>query len=755
MTDSSLSSTASHEAAHDLLIELFTEELPPKALKALGESFSQSVVSELVTLGLSANSARYEGFATPRRLAVRVAQVQVRGADRSVEVKGPSSKVGLDAEGKATMALSKWAEKQGARVDQLSLRSDGKQDCFYFQSTVPGANLADEISRIIQVALAKLPVPKVMQYQLADGVTNVSFVRPAHRLLVLHGKEVLAAEVLGLKSDRLTEGHRFMTPASADAQGTSSVLSIASPDRYDAVLLEQGRVIASYATRRQKIAQALLEAARAQGANLTPDSARISDEAALNGELAGYLDEVTALVEWPRVYTAGFEARYLAVPQECLILTMRTNQKYFPLFDAQGKLLPKFLLVSNMDVADPKNIIEGNERVVRPRLSDAEFFFTQDQKQSLEARVPQLANVVYHAKLGTQLERMQRVSCLAEKIAQEMGADPQPAVRAATLAKADLLSGMVGEFPELQGIMGRYYALHDGESAEVAQAVAQHYQPRFAGDALPAYPYGCALALADKLETLSGIWGIGQQPTGDKDPFALRRHALGVTRMLIETVRSTATPSSDAAAFTGLAFSLTEILQWSFDGLAGLASVKVDVAGLRAFVLDRVRSYFKDKGFAPAHIEACLSAENPNSPTAFRLDSLTQRLAAVQSFASLPEAQALAAANKRIGNILKKNDVHHHPALSSQVDPGQLIEPAEQALFAAISSTAPVAQAHYAAGDFERSLSSLAALRAPVDQFFEQVMVMAEDPAVRTNRLHMLSQLHATMNRVADLAFLS
>jgi glycyl-tRNA synthetase beta chain len=361
------------------------------------------------------------------------------------------------------------------------------------------------------------------------------------------------------------------------------------------------------------------------------------------------------------------------------------------------------------------------------------------------------------------LERTQRVARLAEKIAREMGVDPQPAVRAATLAKADLLSGMVGEFPELQGIMGRYYALHDGESEQVAQAVAQHYQPRFAGDALPAYPYGCALALADKLETLSGIWGIGQQPTGDKDPFALRRHALGVTRMLIETVRGGAgagavgagAASKSAEATMGLAFSLTEILQWSFDGLAGLTSVKADVPGLRAFVLDRVRSYFKDKGFAPAHIEACLSAENADSPTAFRLDSLTQRLAAVQSFALLPEAQALAAANKRIGNILKKNDVHQGDALSSQVDPGRLIEPAERALFEAISSTAPLAQTHYASGDFERSLSSLAALRAPVDQFFEQVMVMAEDAAVRQNRLHMLSQLHATMNRVADLALLS
>jgi glycyl-tRNA synthetase beta chain len=728
----STSALGSHSA---LLIELFTEELPPKALRALGQSFSQTVLHELSAKGLCAADAVLESFASPRRLAVRVEQVHERGLDRQLELKGPSTKVGLDAEGKATMALVKWAEKQGATVDQLSQRSDGKQDCFYFQSTVSGASLSAEISAIIQTALAKLPVPKLMQYQLADGVTNVSFVRPAHRLLVLHGQSIIPAQVLGLSSDRLTEGHRFHS---------TGTLSIASAKDYEGVLLNQGKVVASYNARRAKIADALLSAADAQNARLTSHPDRISDAAALEGELAGYLDEVTALVEWPRVYVAGFEARYLAVPQECLILTMRTNQKYFPLFDARGKLMPKFLVVSNMDIADPKNIIEGNERVVRPRLSDAEFFYTQDQKQTLETRLPQLAQVVYHAKLGSQHERMQRVRTLAEMIARKLGVDPAPAARAAELAKADLLTGMVGEFPELQGIMGEYYARHDGEKPEVAEAIAQHYQPRFAGDSLPAYPYGTSVALADKLETLSGIWGIGQQPTGDKDPFALRRHALGVIRMLIET-------QDPGKTDTGLGFSLTELLQLSFDGLATLSTVKPDIVGLRSFILDRARGYLRDKGFAASHIEACLGIEDASSAQAYRLDGLMRRLAAVQSFAKLPEADALAAANKRIGNILKKNEVKREGA----IDVGLLIEPAEKALHQAMLSTGPSAQAQFSAGEFEKYMSSLAKLRAPVDQFFEAVMVMAEDAKVRTNRLAMLAELHATMNQVADLALLS
>ncbi len=720
-------------AQADLLIELFTEELPPKALKALGASFSGTIVSELQSRALVATDVQAEGFASPRRLAVRVPAVAARGQDRKVEVKGPSTKVGLGADGQPTMALIKWAEKQGARVEQLTQGNDGKQDCFYFQSTLPGVVLAEQIDAIVHSALSKLPVPKVMQYQLADGHTNVSFVRPAHRLIVLHGNQVLPAQALGLTSDRITEGHRFHS---------SGTISIADPAAYAQTLQSQGKVIASYAARRAAIAASLLDTAQREGARLSAKP-EVSDREALEGELAGYVDEVTALVEWPRVYVAGFEARFLQVPQECLILTMRTNQKYFPLFDAKGKLLPRFLVVSNMDLADPKNIIEGNQRVVRPRLSDAEFFFTQDQKASLASRVPQLGQVVYHAKLGTQLQRTERVKALAQAIASLLGADPAPAGRAAELAKADLLSGMVGEFPELQGIMGEYYARHDGEAPEVAQAIAQHYQPRFAGDALPAYPYGTAVAMADKLETLAGIWGIGQQPTGDKDPFALRRHALGVVRMLIET----AAPGQRA----GLPLSLTALLEQAFAGLAALATVKADVAGLRAFVLDRARGLLRDKGYAPAHIEACLATEQGEDAQSFRLDTLIQRLDAVQAFALLPEAQALAAANKRIGNILKKND----GAASGTVDADRLIEPAEKTLHQAIVAAAPRAQALLDQGQLAESLKSLAQLREPVDAFFDSVMVMADDSAVRNNRLALLSSLHRLMNRVADLSLLS
>ncbi|ODU68824.1 MAG: glycine--tRNA ligase subunit beta, partial [Lautropia sp. SCN 66-9] len=497
-----------------LLVELFTEELPPKALKRLGESFCSAIVEGLRARGLAASDARIDGFASPRRLAVRVAGVPVRAADRQVELKGPSLKVGLDAAGQPTQALIKWAEKQGARIDQLTRASDGKQECFYFQSTVTGESLDEAISPVITQALAKLPIPKLMQYQLADGHTTVSFVRPAHALIVLHGERVVPASVLGLQSGRSTHGHRFQSEGSID---------IADAGQYESLLETRGRVIASFEARRARIDAMLRERAQALQASLGDET-----------QVVPLLEEVTALVEWPAVYVGEFEHEFLQVPQECLILTMRTNQKYFPLFDAQGKLLPKFLIVSNMAVADPHFIIDGNQRVVRPRLADARFFFEQDLKTPLAERVPKLASVVYHAKLGTQGERVERVRAIARASAKLLGADAALADRAALLAKTDLLTGMVGEFPELQGVMGTYYARHDGEPDAVARALTEQYQPRFAGDALPASETGTVLALADKLETLAGLFGIGQLPTGDKDPFALRRHALGVVRMLIE-----------------------------------------------------------------------------------------------------------------------------------------------------------------------------------------------------------------------------
>ena len=493
-----------------LLVELLTEELPPHALTRLADSFAQGIRTRLATRQLLASEdATADIYATPRRLAVRLPGVRAQADAREIKIKGPSVAVGLDAEGQPTMALVKWAEKQGAEVSALTRGHDGKQDVFYWSSTQPGAVLADVIGEIIVETLAQLPIPKFMTYQLADGLTTVSFVRPAHRLVVLHGDAVLPCTVLGLAADRITDGHRFLS---------SGPITLENADSYARQLREQGHVEPEYQARRVMIANELAHASQQNGGILA-----VNDEE--QQQVTALLDEVAALVEWPAVYTGQFDPAFLAVPQECLILSMRTNQRYFPLFETNGKLKNQFLIVSNMRIDDPSGIIDGNERVVRPRLADAQFFFDQDRRETLASRLPQLAQVVYHARLGTQAERSERIRRLAAALAPATGAPVADAERAAQLAKTDLLTGMVGEFPELQGTMGRYYARHDGESEAVADAIAEHYQPRFAGDALPASPTGLALALADKLETLAGIWGIGQRPTGDKDPFALRRHA--------------------------------------------------------------------------------------------------------------------------------------------------------------------------------------------------------------------------------------
>ena len=705
----------------NLLIELFTEELPPKALKSLGESFASSIVSGLTKKSLVAAQPTFQSFCSARHLAVLVQYVSDHAADQTVELKGPSTKVGLDAQNQPTQALIKWAEKQGVAVADLTHASDGKQDCFYAKALVKGAVLADTIQAIVEDAIAKLPIPKLMQYQLADGVTSVSFVRPAHRVVALHGSQVLPLALLGLQSDRLTQGHRF--------QG-NQVISIDHADTYEAALLN-ARVIVSFESRKANIAKQLQTAAKACGLRLTGQS-QSTDQQALAGELTPYLDEVTALVEWPKVYVGAFDKEFLAVPQECLILTMRTNQKYFPLFDASGTLSAQFLIVSNMDIADPVNIIEGNQRVVRPRLADAQFFFEQDKRSTLSSRIEQLGKVIYHAKLGTQAQRSVRVSQSAEQIAQHIDADPVQAKRAAQLAKCDLITDMVGEIPELQGTMGQYYAAHDGESADVARAIAQHYQPRFAGDQLPSDSIGVAVALADKIETLCGIWGIGQQPTSDKDPFALRRQALGVIRMLIER---------------DLPMSLTNCLRIGFDQLQSLANIKADVVGLSAFMIERLRGYLRDKGFDANAIDAVLAKDSDH------LNTVLARLTAVTQFALLPEAQSLAAANKRIGNILRKSaDGEFTDGL---INDALLSDAAEQSLYQALIKIEPVIQAHQTQNEYTQSLTALAALRTPVDQFFNDVMVMADDNAVKTNRLRLLSRLHRIMNQSADLARLA
>ncbi|MGP1677087.1 MAG: glycine--tRNA ligase subunit beta, partial [Burkholderiales bacterium] len=498
-----------------LLVELFTEELPPKALKQLAEAFGQRLQDGLIRAQLKDDATSGTRiYATPRRLAILIKNVLPKAAQRTESKRLMPSKVAFAADGKPSMPLAKRLEKEGAAANRLERRMEGDTEYAYLTQTIPGVTLAAGLQLALEDAVANLPIPKVMSYQLADGTTTVQFVRPVHGLLALHGADVVPVSILGLDAGRITHGHRF--------QGVKDI-PVVTADAYEEALAAHGQVIASFDARRAETERQLREQAAALAASLGPEE-----------DVAPLLDEVTALIELPSVYAGEFEPEFLVVPQECLVLTMRTNQKYFPLFDAAGKLINRFLMVSNMRLADPKNVVAGNNRVVRPRLADARFFFDTDNKTRLEARVPQLAAIVYHNKLGSLLERVERVQLLAGKIARAIGADPVLAERAAWLAKADLVTSMVGEFPQLQGIMGRYYALSDGEPAQVAIAIEQHYRPRFAGDALPQNEIALAVALADKLETLAGMFGIGQQPTGDKDPFALRRHALGVIRILVE-----------------------------------------------------------------------------------------------------------------------------------------------------------------------------------------------------------------------------
>jgi len=696
-----------------LLVELFVEELPPKALKALGDAFAEGVANGLIRRRLKEQARDWTAYASPRRLAVHLPKVAERAADRQEQVKLMPVSVGLSVDGKATPALLKKltaldVEASANEVASLERRADGKAEALFLQRSVKGATLAEGLQSALVEAIAGLPIPKVMQYQLADGWTSVSFVRPAHGLVALHGAEVVPVRALGLEADRQTLGHRFEAPMAP--------VLLQDADHYARQLEAQGAVIASFATRHGEIARQLQAAAAKEG--LTP----IED--------AALLDEVTALVERPNVLLCHFDEQFLEVPQECLILTMKVNQKYFPLLDAAGRLTNRFLVVSNIRPDDPRRVIEGNERVVRPRLADAKFFFDQDRKKTLASRVPALDKVVYHGKLGTLGERVQRVRGIARSIAQQLGGDATAAQadRAALLAKADLLTDMVGEFPELQGTMGGYYARHDGEGDEVAHAIEDHYRPRYAGDALPRNSTGVALALADKLETLAGLFGIGQLPTGDKDPFALRRHALGVIRLLIERELPL-----EMAQLVGAAFA-------AFPARHGQAHAEVAF-----FLRERLVGYLRDSGHSAQEVDAVLETRPA------RWAELPRRLAAVRAFASLPEAAALAAANKRVGNILKKADGQ----LAAGVLEALLQEPAELALHAAVASVKPVADAAFERGDYAASLQALAALRAPVDAFFDAVMVNVDDPRLRANRLGLLATLHAAMNRVADLSKLA
>ena len=708
----------------NLLVELFVEELPPKALKKLGDAFAGVLLEQLKAQGLAGSDAVVTPYASPRRLAAHITGVAAQAADQSVSQKLMPVSVGLDATGQATPALLKKLQALGAdasAVAGLKRAMDGKAEALFHDSVVKGATLAEGLQKALAEAIARLPIPKVMSYQLETdcelpGWSSVSFVRPAHGLVALHGADVVPVRALGLQAGNTTHGHRF--------EAAVDPVVLADADSYADTLAKDGAVIASFAERRAEITRQLAAAAAKVGGGCRP----IEDDA--------LLDEVTALVERPNVLTCQFEQQFLAVPQECLILTMKANQKYFPLLDAQGKLTHQFLVVSNIRPADASAVTGGNERVVRPRLADAKFFFDQDRKKTLASRVPGLDKVVYHNKLGTQGERTERVVRIATDIVgqllnralegNEAGffASVEEVAQAARLAKTDLLTDMVGEFPELQGIMGGYYARHDGLSEEIAFAIEDHYKPRFAGDALPRGQVGVAVALADKLETLVGLFGVGQLPTGDRDPFALRRHALGVVRMLIER---------------DLPLNLNELLA---DTAAAFGDRITDASqALADFIDERLAGLLREQGFSAQEVDAVIS-QCPQ-----RLGHVPRRLAAVRAFASLPEAPALAAANKRIGNILKKA-----PEVDAHVSEILLREPAEQALRAALQDVLPKANAQFDAGDYTASLQTLAVLRGPVDAFFDGVMVNAEELDLRLNRQGLLRILHVAMNRVADLS---
>ena len=699
-------------SSKNLLVELFVEELPPKVLKKLGDAFAGAVLESLKSQALTALNSEVKAYASPRRLALHINDVVAQAEDKAVSQKLMPVSVGLDASGNATPALLKKLNALGADesvVASLKREHDGKADILFYDALVKGASLAEGLQKAVEEALSKLPIPKVMTYQLTDGWESVNFVRPAHGLVALHGNTIVPISVLGLQSGNATQGHRF--------EASVPSIIIKDADSYETQLQNEGAVIASFDARRAEIVRQLTTAAQKQ--NLKP----IEDDA--------LLDEVTALVERPNVLLGQFETEFLEVPQECLILTMKANQKYFPLLDADGKLTNKFLIVSNINPADPFKVIDGNERVVRPRLADAKFFFDQDRKKTLASRMSGLEKVVYHNKLGTQAERSKRVSDLAKLIATSIGNSnlADKAEQAAQLAKVDLLTDMVGEFPELQGIMGRYYAQHEKLDNDVAFAIEDHYKPRFAGDELPRNSVGIAVALADKLETLVGLFSIGEKPTGDKDPFALRRQALGIIRMLIECQLNIS--FADLIEMTLKQFKVN-------DQAAVLASIT-------EFCFDRLSVNLREQGASAQEVDAVL-ALNPRL-----LSEVPKRLEAVRAFSSLAEAPALAAANKRVGNILKKIE----GVIESKINEALLQEPAEKALAATLATIKPQADALFERGDYTNSLKALAALKSPVDDFFDTVMVNAEDPALKANRQGLLATLHQAMNRVADLSKLA
>ncbi len=682
----------------DLLIEIGTEELPPKSLKNLSSSFLAGVKSELEKADLA--FSRIEGFASPRRLALLVYDLADSQPDKNIERKGPALQAAYDDEGCPTKAAEGFARSCGVAVEDLQKQETDKGAWLVFRSKQKGQPTESLIPAIINEALDKLPIPRRMRW----GSLDTQFVRPVHWVVLLFGDTIIDAEVLGIRAGRETYGHRFHHP---------QAISIPASTDYEMLLETTGKVIANFDRRRQSV--------RAQ---VEKEALRLNGTAVINDDL---LDEVTAMVEWPVAVAGDFEAHFLAVPSEALISTMAANQKYFHLFDARGKLLPHFITISNIESRDVDKVREGNERVIRPRFSDAEFFWNQDRKQRLDARLESLKSVVFQKQLGSIFDKTQRVVQLAGWIADALEADKTLAMRAAELCKCDLMTEMVGEFPSLQGIMGRYYAQHDSEPEEVAEALDDYYRPRFAGDTLPQTPTAQALAIADRLDTLVGIFAIGQIPTGDKDPYALRRAALGVLRILIEKKLNL-----DLRP-------LLEIAAKHFSPEIKAASV---IDQVLTFILDRLQAYYQDKNIKADVLEAVTSLR-PGCP----LD-IDQRIQAVSRFRDLPEAESLAAANKRIGNILKKVE----GALPQVIDQGLFIESQESALFETLNGLNAEVTKLLAENNYELALARLAQLREPVDHFFDKVMVMAEDEKLRNNRIALLNQLHSLFMQVADIS---
>lgn len=693
-----------------LFVELQTEELPPKALKKLSEAFAAGVEKSLAAQSLLTEKSAVKVFGAPRRMGVRITEVLEKSPDTAFEQRLVPVRVGLDADGNPTPALTKKMAALGitASVADLKRVNDGKNEQLVYEGVRAGVAVKDALQKALEESVKNLPIPKVMNYQLADGETTVQFVRPVKHLTALYGEDVVDLEMFGLKAGRVTMGHRFES---------AGEIEIPSADAYEDTMRSVGHVVADYAERRAMLVAGLEEAAaKAGGTLIAPED---------------LIDEANSLTEWPVIYVSEFEEKFLDVPEECLILTMQTNQKYFPMRDAQGRLMNRFCLVSHIHAADGgKAIVSGNARVVRARLADAEFFYRQDCLQTLASRVPGLAHVVYHNKLGSQGERMLRVKAIAHAVAEKIGADSLKAERAAELAKADLRTLMVGEFPELQGIMGEYYARHDGEDEAVAEAVSQHYLPRFAGDKLPEGPVAVAVALADKLETLAGMFGIGQMPTGDKDPFALRRHALGVLRMLIEK---------------NLSVGLDELVAIAFAVETKVEGVHDASEALTHFFFDRLRVMMREAGYTAQEVDAVLAKQSTD------IAQTPKKLEAVHKFMQMPESASLAAANKRIANILKKSA----DAAVGDVDPALLAEDAEKKLFDVLGDHEPIAKLFFEKGEYEGMLATLTPLKTPVDAFFADVMVNSEDEKLRLNRLALLKRLFTLMNRVAELSRLA